>query len=1147
MKRFFVILTLAFVALTAVAQVEHTITIDERSFRAAHTDALTGVNIDPIGKDMSRNACARIKVKMERMSKEEIGGIEIMLRSNNQIIKQKVGDYENLLIFELTAKPNTRFYFHHNDFGDSNEVTLNLEGDREYLLEASLNQQYPITVASNVAGAEVYLDGVFKGRTDSNFVLMIKDVLSGEHTLRVEHGASKPEQKIVVNMGSVYFRQTVDLTASIPQYVVFQLAPANAMVEINGKVLQDLSGTVMESLSQGSYKFTVSAPKHHSYSGTITVHNQKVVKNITLQPAFGYLTLTGSQIAGAVVSVDGAVVDSNTYGKLELSSGEHTLKVIKPKYSPYTKAFTIVDGQTTTISPQLTSNFANVTLIATSAAVDIYVNDNLVGKGRCTVELEPGSYRVESRLAGHRSAVESLTIPSQQSQTINLKAPEPQYGSLNILSTPLMASISLDGKNVGETPLMLPNILAGAHTVTLSKSGYNDYTQSVTIAEGSRSDINAKLTKISASAPAPQSSTPAYTPSSSGKVYKVGDYYNDGVKEGVVFEVSADGRSGKIVSLVDSKNMCRWAKNDSDALRQIGAKNLSNGEDNMAVVKLAASDWQSRYPAFKWCADLGSGWYLPAKGELEKIQANKSLIEPKLTDKLGDNFYFSSTESGTKDGGHYCVYDVSMKTGGNLTTRKSYHSYARAVAAFGEESSTPAAPTYTQTPSGSGVYKVGDYYNDGVKEGVVFEISADGRSGKIVSMKQSVSEYEWCSDSKEQSSLIGASSRSDGNYNMAKIKALPGWMNNYPAFQHCANLGNNWYLPAIDELTTILLNNKVFDSVNKALISHGGDKISNDGGVWYWSSTEVSNTEVKYINAYKKEVGNGSKYLERYVRAVAKFNAGSGGTSSYTPSQPTSNTPSNQIHYTSTDGQVVVLNKTDGFGASVVSNTYKNGQGVITFSGTVTAIGNFAFSNCYNLASITIPESVTSIGYCAFAHCKGLTSITIPNSVISVRRCAVYHCDNLTAFYGKFASADNRCLIVDGVLNSFAPKGITQYTIPSDVITIGESVFYDFDDLLSVTIPNSVTAIEAEAFQFCSKLESITIPASVTKIGKGSFVLCRNLISVYCQSTTPPVLGNEDVFKDVSKDCKIYVPASAVKIYKNAEYWRKYSGDIVGR
>ena len=58
-------------------------------------------------------------------------------------------------------------------------------------------------------------------------------------------------------------------------------------------------------------------------------------------------------------------------------------------------------------------------------------------------------------------------------------------------------------------------------------------------------------------------------------------------------------------------------------------------------------------------------------------------------------------------------------------------------------------------------------------------------------------------------------------------------------------------------------------------------------------------------------------------------------------------------------------------------------------------IGSSAFSRCYSLTSITIPNSVTSIGNFAFQRCSALTSITIPNSVTSIGERVFAYCSNL--------------------------------------------------------------------------------------------------------------------------------------------------------
>jgi hypothetical protein len=163
---------------------ENSIIIDQKSFRPVQSDALTGVAVDAIDKDSSRRPCARIKVKVNRMSKEDINKLEVKIITNNQLTKCKTSDYENGLILEMTAKPETRFYFSHPEFGQSNEVMLNLEENKEYYMEASLNQTYSIVINSNVPDAEIYLDGEFKGRTDANNSFTVKNVLIGAHGLK---------------------------------------------------------------------------------------------------------------------------------------------------------------------------------------------------------------------------------------------------------------------------------------------------------------------------------------------------------------------------------------------------------------------------------------------------------------------------------------------------------------------------------------------------------------------------------------------------------------------------------------------------------------------------------------------------------------------------------------------------------------------------------------------------------------------------------------------------------------------------------------------------------------------------------------------------------------------------------------------------
>ena len=162
----------------------------------------------------------------------------------------------------------------------------------------------------------------------------------------------------------------------------------------------------------------------------------------------------------------------------------------------------------------------------------------------------------------------------------------------------------------------------------------------------------------------------------------------------------------------------------------------------------------------------------------------------------------------------------------------------------------------------------------------------------------------------------------------------------------------------------------------------------------------------------------------------------------------------------------------------------------VTIPGSVTSIGGAAFSDCTSLTSVTIPDSVTSIGDYAFSDCTSLTSVTIPNSVTSIGHDAFYNCASLTSVM----IPDSMTSIGNDAFHYC--KSLTSVTIPDSVTSIDVNAFAGCTSLTSVTIPDSVTSIDGGAFYNCKSLTSVTIPDSVTSIGDGAFAYCTSLTSV---------------------------------------------------
>lgn len=98
--------------------------------------------------------------------------------------------------------------------------------------------------------------------------------------------------------------------------------------------------------------------------------------------------------------------------------------------------------------------------------------------------------------------------------------------------------------------------------------------------------------------------------------------------------------------------------------------------------------------------------------------------------------------------------------------------------------------------------------------------------------------------------------------------------------------------------------------------------------------------------------------------------------------------PYNMIRYTGSKLSETTSNKSGGlhtnaFNTAIKKHLWNYGTGLIIFNDDVTSIGDYAFYNCTNLASIDIPDSVTRIGQGAFGYCTGLKSFTLPKNLKS--------------------------------------------------------------------------------------------------------------------------------------------------------------------
>ena len=251
------------------------------------------------------------------------------------------------------------------------------------------------------------------------------------------------------------------------------------------------------------------------------------------------------------------------------------------------------------------------------------------------------------------------------------------------------------------------------------------------------------------------------------------------------------------------------------------------------------------------------------------------------------------------------------------------------------------------------------------------------------------------------------------------------------------------------------------------------------------------------------------------------------------------------------ENELVIPNSVTNIGMSAFSGCAKLPK--VTLGTSLKAIKGATFQGCKALEEIAIPDSVTNIAAGAFKDCSKLDLVTIRKAMLGkVLDAQVYPgcASNLLIMYMDGSSVDMTKHVLAQIKNGVAwyfkvynaadlkavqmvnstslatkPSGIvtipskftydgdditvkdlgtsslawadvTEVTIPNTVTNIGQSAFYDCENLEKVSIASSVKSIGSEAFAFCYKLSNVSIPSSVTTIHKWAFQYCRSLTAI---------------------------------------------------
>ena len=203
----------------------------------------------------------------------------------------------------------------------------------------------------------------------------------------------------------------------------------------------------------------------------------------------------------------------------------------------------------------------------------------------------------------------------------------------------------------------------------------------------------------------------------------------------------------------------------------------------------------------------------------------------------------------------------------------------------------------------------------------------------------------------------------------------------------------------------------------------------------------------------------------------------------------------------------------------------------------ITYVGTWAFRDCAELTSVSLPAGLEEMGSSVFNDCTSLTSITIPAGVTSIGGDFFYGCASL-----KSVTLPDSLWDAGGCTFMYCTS-LTSVRLPANLRDIAWWMFKDCTSLTSVTIPRGTVEVKKEAFDGCTSLKNVTFTGSAAD-WKGVTIRPGNtaLTSAAIKCTGSTVLTAPTLTLSVSKKGQPTLKWSAVSGAAGYQLWCSYDG-----
>ena len=385
-----------------------------------------------------------------------------------------------------------------------------------------------ITISCNVDGASVFFDSLYQGQTRAGFLTVpvyTTGTPFGEFSVLRSGYTTYTGQLVMPAPGETRtFYATLGPvptpTSSEVGSITADSFPSGAQVYFNGEY-RGTSPLAISDVYPGTYTISMELTGYRSWTTSTTVFpGSRSSVSADLQPATttGSLSIS-SNPPGSSVYLDGLYKGITPVTLTGIAAGTHAVQLDHAGFYDWRSPVTVPSGGKNTLmgtlNPLQASTAGGIAVSSTPGGASVSVDGKPAGltPGSGPLQLTNipvGDHTVTIALGGYEpysvtSSVIANTV-SRVSVSLTRSPSAMAKGALFVSSTPAGADVYLDDTLVWVTPLTLPDIPYGGHTITIRLDGFSEYSAPV--------QVNSRATTTVSAALSPVTPVPTRTPQS---------------------------------------------------------------------------------------------------------------------------------------------------------------------------------------------------------------------------------------------------------------------------------------------------------------------------------------------------------------------------------------------------------------------------------------------------------------------------------------------------------------------------------------------------------------------------------------------------------------------------------------------------------